>query len=207
MDHMPFVIAGNKGAEGFQLHGGTIDCTSGNYNHHLAYSCVHGMVRSALMGCNIMLVDHNSGDGGFCVVPGSHKSNFRMPKGMVDGEAHSEYIIQPALKAGDALLFSEGTVHGALPWRGEGQRRVCLYRFAPATNCYGRAYLEDEGRWPRKMYDDLNDEQRSVLEAPYANRLDRPNIEVDDGKKGVVITTRSTKKKEHDRAVFGTKYF
>ena len=25
-----------------------------------------------------MLTDHNPGDGGFCVVPGSHKSNFKM---------------------------------------------------------------------------------------------------------------------------------
>ena len=28
MDHLPFVIAQDKGAEGFQLHGGTVDCNS-----------------------------------------------------------------------------------------------------------------------------------------------------------------------------------
>jgi len=76
MDHLPFVIAQNQGAEGFQLHGGTIDCTSGEYNPHLAYTCHHGTIRSALLGCNVMLTDHNAGDGGFCIVPGSHKSNF-----------------------------------------------------------------------------------------------------------------------------------
>jgi hypothetical protein len=109
LDHIPFVLINNKGGEGFQLHGGTVDCTSGEYNHHLAYTCHNGSIQSALLGCNVMLVDHNPGDGGFCVVPGSHKSNFKMPPGMVDGLTHSEYIVQPATKAGDVVLFSEGT--------------------------------------------------------------------------------------------------
>jgi len=207
MDHLPFVIAQDHGAEGFQLHGGTIDCTSGEYNPHLAYSCHHGTIRTALLGCNVMLTDHNAGDGGFCIVPGSHKSNFKMPPGMVDGQAHSEFIQQPATRAGDVVLFSEGTVHGALPWTPrDRQRRVCLYRFAPATNVYGRSYFGHEGGggWPAQMYEGLTDAQRAVLEPPYANRLDRPNIQPDGS---VTITTRSERKKQHDRDVFGTKYF
>ena len=72
MDHLPFVIAQDKGAEGFQLHGGTIDCSSGSYNPHLAYTCHNGFIRSALLGCNVMLTDHDPGFGGFCVVPGRY---------------------------------------------------------------------------------------------------------------------------------------
>ena len=113
MDHLPMILAQNKGSEGFHLHGGTIDCSSGNYNPHIAYHYQHGTIRSSLLGCNVILRDHNPGDGGFCVVPGSHKSNFKMPKGMVDGEKYEEFVIQPATKAGDVILFSEGTVHGA----------------------------------------------------------------------------------------------
>lgn len=86
MDHLPVVLAQNSGSEGFQLHGGTVDCTSGEYNPFLAYTYHHGTIRSALLGVNVILRDHNAGDGGFCVVPGSHKSNLKMPKGMVDGE-------------------------------------------------------------------------------------------------------------------------
>jgi ectoine hydroxylase-related dioxygenase (phytanoyl-CoA dioxygenase family) len=216
MDHLPFVIMQDKGAEGFQLHGGTVDCTSGEYNPHLAYTCHHNMIRSALLGCNVMLTDHDAGDGGFCVVPGSHKSNFKMPKGMVDGETHQEFIRQPKTKAGDVVLFSEGTVHGAMAWTPENkQRRVCLYRFAPATNTYGRSYFGNEDDrvngggivvgWPKAIYDDLTDEQKAVLEPPYANRLDRPNIKSD--RTGVEITSRNAEKMNHDRNVFGTKYF
>lgn len=223
MDHLPFVLAQDKGAEGFQLHGGTIDCSSGEYNPHLAYSCHHGTITSALLGCNVMLTDHNAGDGGFCVVPGSHKSNFKMPKGMVDGNRYQEFIVQPATKAGDVVLFSEGTVHGAMAWTpANRQRRACLYRFAPATMAYGRSYFghhansndndgesnssNDGAYWPAAMYEDLNDAQRAVLEPPYANRLDRPNILVPE-EGSVEMTTRNERKKQHDREVFGTKYF
>ena len=209
MDHLPFLIAQDKGAEGFQLHGGTVDCHSGNYNPELAYTCHNGTPRSALLACSIVLTDHDPGFGGFCVVPGSHKSNFKMPEGMVDGEAHNEYIIQPVTKAGDVVLFSEGTVHGAMAWTQEIQRRVCLYRFSPATNVYGRSYFGTEGanRWPEKMYEDLNDAQKAVLEPPYANRLDRPEI-VGNGESGEVeFSSRNSRKKQHDQELFGTKYF
>lgn len=205
MDHLPFVLAQNKGSEGFQLHGGTIDCNSGEYNPFLAYSCQHGTISTSLLGVNVILSDHNLGDGGFCVVPGSHKSNFKMPKGMVDGEKYEEYIIQPATKAGDVILFSEGTVHGAKAWTSERQRRTCLYRFSPATNVYGRSYFGHPGNgWPTGMYEGLTPAQKAVLEPPYANRLDRPNIKSDGS---IEITTRNERKKQHDRDVFGTKYF
>lgn len=206
MDHLPFVIASDQGAEGFRLHGGTVDCESGMYSPHLAYTCHHGFIRSALLGCNVMLSDHNAGDGGFCVVPGSHKSNFKMPSSMVDGEAYQEFIRQPETKAGDVVLFSEGTVHGAMAWTPKDrQRRACLYRFSPATNVYGRSYFGHEGGgWPKEMYEGLTQAQRAVLEPPYANRLDRPNITPDGS---VFVTTRNERKKQHDQEVFGTKYF
>ena len=124
MDHLPFIIAQDEGGEGFQLHGGTIDCTSGEYNPYLAYTVCHqGKLRNALLGVNVMLTDHNAGDGGFCVVNGSHKSNFKMPKGMVDGEKYQEFIVQPVTKAGDVVLFSEGTVHGAMAWTPTDRQR------------------------------------------------------------------------------------
>jgi hypothetical protein len=211
MDHLPFVLAQEKGAEGFALHGGTIDCGSGQYNPHLAYSCFQQTIHCALLGVNVMLTDHNPGDGGFCVVPGSHKSNFQMPSKMVHGELYEEFIRQPATKAGDVVLFSEGTVHGAKAWTADHERRACLYRFAPATMAYGRSYFGHNGNsgWPDAMYtESMTPAERAVLEPPFANRLDRPNIVLGDGGALTIEnTTRNERKKLHDQQVFGTKYF
>jgi hypothetical protein len=105
-------------------------------------------------------------------------------------------------------------VHGAMPWTPKDRpRRVCLYRFAPATNAYGRSYFHRSDNdddtllmgWPRAMYEGLDEAQRAVLEPPYANRLDRPNIRPEDG--SIEIPRRSVAKRQHDRNVFGTDYF
>ena len=208
LDHIPFVLMNNRGGEGFALHGGTIDCVTGEYSPDLAYTCRAGQVRTSLLGCNVILSgEHGPDNGGFCVVPGSHKSNFAMPPGMVDGNEHGEHIVNPVARPGDVVLFSEGTVHGARAWRSDVQRRTALYRFAPATCAYGRSYFGGEGgttAWPARFYEGLSEAEAAVLEPPYANRLDRPNI-VEDG--SVEITTRSERKRRHDREVFKTKYF
>lgn len=94
MDHSPFVIAQDKGAEGFALHGGTVDCRSGAYNPHLAYNFSHGTIRNALLAVSVVLSDHPPGAGGFCVVPGSHKSNFRTPESMCEGEAFQVPLVR-----------------------------------------------------------------------------------------------------------------
>eukprot|EP00656_Telonema_subtile_P017274 TRINITY_DN19241_c0_g1_i2.p1 TRINITY_DN19241_c0_g1~~TRINITY_DN19241_c0_g1_i2.p1 ORF type:complete len:202 (+),score=45.81 TRINITY_DN19241_c0_g1_i2:166-771(+) len=78
MDHMPLLIAQNKGCEGFELHGGRITA-KGDYVPELAYSCHQGRIYNPLLACSVQLTDHNSGDGGFVVVPGSHKANFPTP--------------------------------------------------------------------------------------------------------------------------------
>jgi hypothetical protein len=150
-----------------------------------------------------MLINHDVGSRGFCVVPGIHKLNFRMPPGMIDGYKYGEYIVQPITKAGDVVLFSKGTVHGAMAWNDENaQRRCALYRFALAMMAYGRSYFgSDKGggtmmTWPPKFYDRLNEAQRATLEPPCASRLDWPNKRVD----GSVESTWL-------RDVFGMKYF
>jgi hypothetical protein len=157
----------------------------------------------------VVLSDHPAGSGGFVVVRGSHKSNFQAPPSMINGLEHSEFVYQPETKAGDVVLFSEGTVHGARAWTMEHQRRVALYRFAPPTCAYGRSYLEEgaagmgEG-WPKDIYPGMTEAQKAVLLPPYAIRLDRP---VQDGEGGLRVESRSDKKKAFDKEVFGTRYF
>jgi Phytanoyl-CoA dioxygenase (PhyH) len=72
-----------------------------------------------------------SRDGGFCVIPGSHKANFPVPAkiiGIVDATAP---VVQVPMNAGDVLIFTEAITHGALPWRASHERRALLYKYAP----------------------------------------------------------------------------
>ena len=124
---------------------------------------------------------------------------------MIDGDEHMEFVYQPETEAGDVVLFSEGTVHGARPWNMDYQRRVALYRFSPPTCGYGRSYFEDgNASWPKEIYSGMSETQKSVMLPPYAIRLDRP---VNDGTGRLKVDSRSDAKKQFDKAVFGTKYF
>merc|ERR1719456_573272 len=122
---------------------------------------------------------------------------FALPDAFKHGEAGGDHLYQPVTQAGDVVFFSEATVHGALPWMADHERRVALYRFAPATCAYGRAY---HPQWPAGMLERLSKRQRTVLEPPYANRLDRPLVRA--GQEDVVIESRAEAKKAFDKAVF-----
>eukprot|EP00287_Rhodomonas_sp_CCMP768_P008358 CAMPEP_0196724322 /NCGR_PEP_ID=MMETSP1091-20130531/6221_1 /TAXON_ID=302021 /ORGANISM="Rhodomonas sp., Strain CCMP768" /LENGTH=314 /DNA_ID=CAMNT_0042066431 /DNA_START=204 /DNA_END=1148 /DNA_ORIENTATION=+ len=210
MDHLPLLIASEKGAEGFALHGGTID-TSGNYTPYLAYHYSHGRMVNNLLACSVQLVDHPAGSGGFVCVRGSHKANFATPSELINGEDELEgCLYQPETKAGDVVLFSEGTVHGAKAWNMDYQRRLVIYRFAPPTVAYARSYYP---AYPSEMTDGMTPEQLAVLEPPYNVRLDRPLVKGGEGegeaagKLDIEVRSRPETKKKFDSEVFGTKYF
>jgi len=200
LDHSPLLFKQRKGSEGFSLHGGPLD-ESGAWNPNLQYFYNHGRMYNTLLAVSVALSDTNPGDGGFCIVKGSHKANFPMPADMVHGLKHTEHVYQPSVSAGDVVIFTESTFHGTLPWASEAERRVALYRFAPATIAYGRAYYP---QWPEKMYAEITPEQRAVLEPPYSARLDRPILKVEGG---TSVQKRVGFKKDFDEEVFGTKYF
>lgn len=176
----------------------------GAFNPTLQYRCVNGQFYNSLLGMSVQLVDHGPGDGGFCVIRGSHKSNFPVPGDFLHGggEEAKAHFYQPETRAGDVVFFSEATVHGAMAWTAEHERRIALYRFAPATVAYGRSYAP---QWPQEMLEDLTPAQRAVLEPPYAGRLDRPVLR--PGVEEPVVESRAAKKKKFDEEVFGTKYF
>jgi ectoine hydroxylase-related dioxygenase (phytanoyl-CoA dioxygenase family) len=201
MDHLPFVILQSIGSEGFQLHGGPLT-GKGKLNPSLQYRCEDGAFFNSLVGMSVQLSDHNPGDGGFCVVRGSHKMKFPLPEAFRHGEIGDEHLHQPTTRAGDVVFFSEATVHGAKAWTASHERRVALYRFAPPTCAYGRTYSP---QWPAAMLEGLTAKQRAVLEPPYANRLDRPLVR--QGKEDTIVESRAEVKKEFDRAVFKAKYF
>ena len=209
LDHQPLLVAQDANSEGFSLHGGPV-VANGAPHPELMYRCFNGHLWTSLLAVSVQLVDHNPGDGGFCVVRGSHKLNIPVPEEMATGvdEAFAEHIYQPATKAGDVVIWSEATVHGATPWLGEHERRIAIYRFAPANMGYGRGYLEI----PEEAMSTLTELQRAVVQPPYSTRLERPLVTAAEatsvGAEGPALKKpRSEAKKDFDKKLFGTSYF
>ena len=114
--------------------------------------------------------------------------------------------VSPPVCAGDVILFTEAATHGTLAWHGAAARRLALYRFAPATFAYGRAYLRDETMWPPEFMDGLTPAQKAVMQAPFNPRLDR-EAPAEEGGSVTVPVPRADWKKAYDKSVFGTTYF
>ncbi len=75
------------------------------------------------------LSDAGPDHGGFCCIPGSHKSNYRLPEKIRDAPEKASCVIIPSAPAGSAILFTEALVHGTSAWRGKHERRSLLYKY------------------------------------------------------------------------------
>ena len=75
-------------------------------------------------------------------------------------------VVQPQMRAGDVLFFAETAAHGTLPWRGPGERRSVLYKYASrgAARSVGPYFPPREryGEWT----EELTPEQQAVLFGP-----------------------------------------
>jgi ectoine hydroxylase-related dioxygenase (phytanoyl-CoA dioxygenase family) len=212
LDHQPLVIAQEQDSEGFHLHGGPVT-NDGRMNPELQYRCFNGQLWTSLLAFAVQLSDHGPGDGGFCIVRGSHKVNLPVPDAVAHGTATEfweEHLYRPVTRRGDVVIWSEATVHGATPWRGAHQRRIALYRFAPPTVGYGRGYTEV----PDEVKQGMRPLERAVLEPPYATRLERPLVTAEaaasaaeGGDAQPAKKARSDGKKDFDRKLFGTSFF
>lgn len=203
LDHKPVMFIQEQGAEGFDLHGGSITA-SGAYNFPISYHCHGQQIVCSLINVAVQLTDSPKGSGGFVVVPGSHKSNFP-PPGNQEALQHiaDRYGYQPECEAGDAVLFTEAVLHGAAVRTSPEQRRVVLMRFSPATCAYARGYANGG-------FDDfiqmLTPPQQAVAgQLPFHLDQDR---ETPAGNKTVSIPhARRKDKKEFDLVVFGNEYY
>ena len=161
LDHGPLLIGAEEGTEGHRLHGSGEPFSPSVWYHHQ-----NGRIYCQGVTVAWQLYDVNEGDGGFCIVPGSHKSQFRPPRGVTAVEDDMGLVVQPVMKAGDVLFFAETATHGTLPWKGKGQRRSILYKYASraVARAVGRFFTPEEryGEWTKE----LTPEQYSLLYGP-----------------------------------------
>ena len=75
------------------------------------------------------LADTGPDNGGFCCIPGSHKSNYRLPHEIAAEPEKAPCVVIPNAPAGSAIMFSEALTHGTAAWNGKHQRRSLLYKY------------------------------------------------------------------------------
>jgi hypothetical protein len=153
LDH-EYPIFHKKGAPPLGLHGGGTPYDPGQY-----YVFRNGNIYSGLTVVSFALTDIGPDDGGFCCIPGSHKSNFPCPPEYRHYEEMGPVIHVPQ-KAGDVLIFTEALTHGTLPWQAEHERRSLLYKYCPAQISWA------EHNRPQELIDMLTERQRIILEPP-----------------------------------------
>ena len=161
LDHGPLLIGAEAGAEGHQLHG-----AGEPFSPSVWYHQQNGKINCRGVTVAWQLADVNKGDGGFCIVPGSHKTREPTPAGVRSVEDHMDLVVQPVMKAGDVLFFAETATHGTLPWKGKHGRRSVLYKYASraVARSTGR-HFAPEARWGEWVRD-LTPEQTAVLYGP-----------------------------------------
>ena len=76
------------------------------------------------------LSDAGPGLGGFCCIPGSHKSNYRLPQQIDEAPEDASCVVIPNAPAGSVILFTEALTHGTAAWHGKHERRSLLYKYS-----------------------------------------------------------------------------
>jgi hypothetical protein len=173
LDHaygMSMSSAGAAGGEGLHLGGGMFQ--------HGSYYVTHGeRIHNGLLVVSFALCDVPKGVGGFCCVPGSHKQLVATPPSLrgtdaANGHRSNTIVVQPELKAGDALFFTEALRHGTLAWtEPRWERRGLLLKYCPHYMAYSPTPI-DYSEWPSK--DALSEQQQGLLERAYV--WERPNL-------------------------------
>jgi ectoine hydroxylase-related dioxygenase (phytanoyl-CoA dioxygenase family) len=171
LDH-DYAIFLRPGHEGLPLHGPTLY----PYDPCHYYHCVQGQMFCGLTVATYALSDVPPGTGGLALIPGSHKSQFRVPESICKFERASPVVKQVPTKAGDCVIFTEALIHGTLPWKGPGERRTLFYKYAPGNLAWTNQVYFPPKHTPdmRGLESELTETQRLLLQPPSAKDHRRP---------------------------------
>jgi ectoine hydroxylase-related dioxygenase (phytanoyl-CoA dioxygenase family) len=102
----------------------------GNLPHHpkVFYFVKNGTIFSNITKILIPLCNNAEKDGGFAVIPGSHKSNFIRPYDN-NPKNNKSCLIHINAKPGDVIIFTEALAHGSMINKSNKIRRILSYMY------------------------------------------------------------------------------
>ena len=157
LDHY-YGIYMRAGTEQLRLHGGHTP-----YDPPEFYQVRDGEMRNGLTVVAWNLTSTGPVVGGFCALPGSHKSNYPCPDSIRTAHAAHEAVIVPDAPAGSAVIFTEALTHGTAAWTADYQRRSLLFKYSPGQQSWSANYTQP----PQKV--SLTARQKLLFEKPYFN--------------------------------------
>ena len=121
-----------EGMSAGALHGSNTPYSPGEFYH-----VRDGRIHNGFTVVTWNLADTGPDAGGFCCIPGSHKSNFKLPQEVFETPEKASCVTIPEAKGGSAILFSEALTHGTAMWTAKHQRRSLLYKYCQSQIAWG----------------------------------------------------------------------
>lgn len=156
------VLFARKGAGSLILHGGGTP-----WEPELGYGFRDGRIWGGHVIVAFCLTDALDDQGGFAVVPGSHKANFPLPKDFALWKKTGPWLRRVPVKAGSAIIFTDSVTHGSWPWEADFERRVVFCRYTGGSSRHTAHTVQTDG----SHFTDWSDVERRVLAGPYAWRF------------------------------------
>jgi ectoine hydroxylase-related dioxygenase (phytanoyl-CoA dioxygenase family) len=165
LDHGPQFNNAVKGTVGLTLHG-----KGDPHGEAVGYKNQGDLLYCGGLTVSWNLTDCPAGGGGFVCAPGSHKSKYPLPDGVVTCDDDGGAVVQPELRAGDVLFFMDGAqTHGTHPWRNDHDRRSLLFKYASRTSTRSgpsREVYLPETYWDASTCVEMSPEEQAVMHGP-----------------------------------------
>ena len=136
IDHL-YGLYMREGTEALELHGGSSPHDQTEYFYFR-----EGRMYNGLTVVSFSLAETGPEHGGFLCIPGSHKSNFPVPKEVFDAHEEAGCVKVPEARAGSAIIFTEALSHGTASWKAKYQRRSLLFKYCPSHVAYSMMQAE-----------------------------------------------------------------
>ena len=140
-------------------------------NPNYAYNFHDGRIYSGMTRVVWELTEVREDRGGTCFIPGSHKANFNIRKGLESIDRRDSGLWESyGCPAGSLVVFSEAVRHSADDWRNPDNPRVAVFCAYNHINV-----RHHKPTVPQEVLDGLSPERRRFFREVYHPQFDRWN--------------------------------